>query len=47
MNNDTKSGGGATGTGSASATGKKAVHVKVGIKVENTSILIYELWSLS
>jgi len=28
MNNDTKSGGGATGTGSASATGKKAVHVK-------------------
>jgi len=28
MNNDTKSGGNATGTGSAAATGKKAVHVK-------------------
>lgn len=28
MNNDAKSGGGSTGTGSAAATGKKAVHVK-------------------
>ena len=36
MNNDTKTGGSATGTGSAAATGKKAVHVKVGTRIENT-----------
>jgi hypothetical protein len=36
MSSDTKAGGSSTGTGSAAATGKKAVHVKVGMKFENT-----------
>jgi len=38
MNKDAKPGANASTSGSAAATGKKAVHVKVGIKFENQSL---------